>query len=67
MRNEGCRPAFRRKRDGVSRQDYWVEVHKLIFGLKDALEAGEIFVFVRAAFFAVLVATLSIFLDFFSE
>jgi len=67
MRNEGCRPAFRRKRDGVSRQDYWVEVHKLIFGLNDALEATEIFAFVRPVFFAVFVATLFIFLDFFSE
>jgi hypothetical protein len=67
MRNEEYRPPFRRKKYGVSRQDDRVEIHKLIFGLNDALEATEIFAFVRPVFFAVFVATLFIFLDFFSE
>jgi hypothetical protein len=67
MRNEECRRAFRCKRCVVSRQDDRAEVHKLVFGVNDALEAAEIFVFVRAVLFAVFVATLFIFPDLFSE
>ena len=67
MRYEEYRPAFPRKKYRVSQQDDRVEVHKLIFGLNDALEATEIFAFVRPVFLAVFVATLFIFLDFFSK
>ena len=67
MRNEEYRPAFPRKKYRVSQQDDRVEIHKLIFGLNDALEAAEIFAFVRPVFFAVFVATLFTFPDFFSE